>query len=771
MAIFYLDPEAGNDSNDGTTFANRWKTTTNGATAARIAPGDTIRIIASPDPTSLGQAAQWTNGPLQATKSITSSTNATPIVMGVPAHGLVTGDTVINSGHATNTNANGVWTVGTYTADTYQILNPDGSNSVGNGVGSGGTMRKFTNGAVTLTTEVTKNIALCGNLKTNWTASANVTCANYTSDHKEGYSCQQIQVGDSFTTGKAAYYATGTIDLSGYQQVSFWVKQTSGTIGAAGACYIGLCTDTAGAAVVHQAPIPALGGTNRWMPVTVDLGGALNSSIKSVALWVVTDNGAQTFLIDNIIACKASSSADSLTLTSLIGKNTGTEGWYGIQSINGTRVVLEQQTNTIPGSSPGRGYWGATESVTTYKRETIKTTPAASSSTAVNQIMDYGTAGNLITYSGGWNRTNMSTQTGQTWLDGQNGNGYGIKDNSSNCSYIYLDKLFGVRYNYFLEMEASTTNYITIGSIGVANISQYGIALGSGQSVGLSIDTITQAHNCGIVGAYMYGVGSTATNAYANNCSSNGLYLQGISGSITNAYSTCNSGSSGIALAGVASKAGNVYAYGNQSYGVNFSVYNTKVVKGSTGLNGSGGIYPGALVSYLTDVVVNDSVEVSIPPSYGDYVVYSQRHDDTDDNHWQFHEGGTVNYQTTVKDGDSLGAWKISITDAKRGPYYPLKFRLDGPNFDAGTAVTCTIRLRRSNTNLHMAFILPGGTVHGVTSDVLTEMTAAPDTWETVTITFTPDRRGGCDLFVYAWTTDGGTTYTGYVANLTAVQA
>ena len=60
MAIFYIDFINGNDANDGTTWANAWKTTTNGATAARIAPGDVIRFAKSPDPTSLGSAV-WTD--------------------------------------------------------------------------------------------------------------------------------------------------------------------------------------------------------------------------------------------------------------------------------------------------------------------------------------------------------------------------------------------------------------------------------------------------------------------------------------------------------------------------------------------------------------------------------------------------------------------------------------------------------------------------------------------------------------------------------------
>lgn len=56
MTTFYLDPEAGNDANAGTSFALRWKTWQLGATSARIAPGDTIRVIASRDAYSIGNA-------------------------------------------------------------------------------------------------------------------------------------------------------------------------------------------------------------------------------------------------------------------------------------------------------------------------------------------------------------------------------------------------------------------------------------------------------------------------------------------------------------------------------------------------------------------------------------------------------------------------------------------------------------------------------------------------------------------------------------------
>ena len=63
-------------------------------------------------------------------RAITSSTNATPIVVTATAHGYATGDLVTINGHATNTAANGTWTVTKITNDTFSL---DGS--VGNGIG------------------------------------------------------------------------------------------------------------------------------------------------------------------------------------------------------------------------------------------------------------------------------------------------------------------------------------------------------------------------------------------------------------------------------------------------------------------------------------------------------------------------------------------------------------------------------------------------------------------------------------------------------------
>jgi hypothetical protein len=68
-------------------------------------------------------------------KAIVSSTNATPIVMTVTSHGFTNGDFVLIDGHTTNTAANGYWKIANQATNTFELTRPDGTNSVGNGVG------------------------------------------------------------------------------------------------------------------------------------------------------------------------------------------------------------------------------------------------------------------------------------------------------------------------------------------------------------------------------------------------------------------------------------------------------------------------------------------------------------------------------------------------------------------------------------------------------------------------------------------------------------
>jgi len=777
VVTYYIDFEGGNDALLGTPFALRWKTITNGATAARIAPGDEIRIMASPDPTSIGSAT-WTGGGRPASVNIASSTNATPIVITTSgSHGLVTGDYVVVTGHNTNTNANGVWKVGTTpTSTTFQILQIDGSNTTGNGIGGAtGNITEANNLVVKTASPLVKNIALCGGLgqKPTWTASLNATTATSAITFKEGNGAANITATSGFTTGKVAYYTLpATLDLSAYQQVSFWVRNNSGVVGAAGQAYVALCTDTIGDTVAHQCDIPALGANNVWVPVTVNLGTNLNAAIQSVALYVVSDLDLQQFFLDNIIACKAASSADSVTLNSLISKSDGTgdEAWYVIQSINNDVIMLANNNNQTSLSANIKGYNGATETVTTYKRETTKTVPVAFSTTVVAALNDNGASGNLITYSGGWNRTDMSTQTGVTWYDGSNGLGIGLQ--ASARTFNQIDRLNFCRYNIGIQFTSSTFD-MTVGSAYVTANTNAGLDIGSG-TIRINCTSLW-GNNNGAEGILFGGTGSTTTSVkLASNNSTRGLVLNSSQYSTVSSVVGGNNGGGSDAdirfgtafncTVGTATLT-NGPGSGITVNGIGFNNY----INGGSSSGHTYGIFPfSASTLYLNNFTINEATDVADSGSVVGFI-YFNRLDNTDNNSWVFQTGiGNVNQQTAVVDSPATTAWRMRPIYSTATANSPLLLKLGTVVCAASSAVTVTARMRRDNTGLTMRLICPGGQITGVSTSVSSNMTAAANTWETVSITFTPTKAGAVDIYAHAF---GGTTFSGYVCNLTATQA
>ena len=723
-------------------IGGRWKNITTGATAVRTVPGDTIRIMGSPAPTSLGQSGVWTSQALQATKSITSSTNATPIAVTVTAHGYSTGDTVVITSHFTNTNANGTWEITSTGANTFTL---DGS--VGNGVGGAtGTVRLRNNTRVMLTTAVTQNIASTGPGRAAWVGSANVT-TTLSTNQKEHVNSDSIAIAAGFTTGLAAYWATGTVDLSSYQQVSFWIQQTTGTIGAAGAVDLRLCSDAAGVTAVNTISIPNLAGTGRWMPVTVDLGTNLGSSIRSIALYVNTDNGAQTFLINNIIACKASSAADSLTLTSLIGKNTTGETFWGIQSINGRRVMLDADTNATPVSTTVRGYYGTSETATPWKRETIKLGPAAGSTTALQSIQESGSDGSPITYSGGWDRTAMTTQNLETWLDGANGNGRCIA--SVGLNYITIQKIAATRSNTLVY--ASSSSDFIIDVPGMSNM--------SGTTTGPGIDFATGSRFAQISIQY----------AAANNSV---IEMPGNDGAL-NIGKIWSSGTTAVTLgASMLSCAVNSLYNdsglfnGGTGPALNIASGGLAYIKKIIFRDNISGVSNSGQYVYLIDCLVDDITEVSTSFN-GSPAVFSQNHDQTADNHKIFMSGALISSATDQRHTASGISWKIQPISAIRTSNRPVTLSLAKVACAANSLVTIKAWMRRDNAGLTMRLVCKGGQIAGVTSDVTASVTTT-NAWEELTITFTPTETGVVEITAEAW---GGITFSGWVDDLTISQA
>ena len=356
MTVYYLDLKNGNDSNDGTSFANRKKTLNSfGSTPTG---GDEIRIAGQPS-TLVDATAKINNcnGDTYQSRScsFTFSTTTGETSVSYSNHGMQTGDLIKiwnNSSHSTeDERPNGTWTITRVDNNNFK-LNEYTAPATGSGTGY---LRYCKGSQITLTNAVVKNVA-CYNQTGNWTASTNVTTELATSTgywstntriKSRNYS-NKISIGADFTTGKAAYFATGTLDLSGYQQISFWVGQDSGTRSQPQSPNVSLhlCTDTQGDVGVHSMAIytgqDSLTNDGFWRVMKKDFETNLNSSIQSVALYVDSDSGAQNFYIDNIIASKAASANDSITLSSIVGLKTSTDwpNYYLINSIINENVIL-----------------------------------------------------------------------------------------------------------------------------------------------------------------------------------------------------------------------------------------------------------------------------------------------------------------------------------------------------------------------------------------------------------------------------------------------
>lgn len=796
MATWYVDPENGTDSaasvGTGDSFATRRKTFTN-LVAGVLAAGDEVRVIGSPAPTSIGPAT-WTDCSLvsQQTFSIVSSTNATPIVVTISSANYTTlnpavGDTIVIYNHSTNTNANGTWKISAVNGtDSVTLVNADGSASVGNGVGGAtGTLKWFTNSIVTLSTACTKNIAVCGNrgTVTNWTASANVTSTVYTTEAKEGGECISLAVASGFTTGMAAYYATGTLDLSGYQQVSFWVKQTVGTVGAAGAARLRLCTDTAGATPVHDINIPYLGTTNVWVPVVVDLATNLNSAIKSISLDIVTDNGAQTFLIDNVIACKAASSGDSLNLTSLISKDPGDrsygdtyESYWAVQSINGTRIVLEHLNSSYPfnTSTVMRGYSGTTETVTTYKRETLK--PAVLASGTVNASTVDGTSGSHITYSGGWDRTAMTTQNLETWVSGING-----VTTFFNPAHVFLDidKIHTCRFSAGLSLSILANDF-TVGDYYSCSSNQgfqgpsvvrttadfISVVAAGGTPINLGYQTtatVLVAHSNNGVGVSATAWSSIGTVISRRN--TNG-FRSGHFSTVDYVKAEFNDyvAGGGLLLSNYAVIREAILNY--NGYAISTISEGAKVLSGSCSNSVSGLFFGPQATCYLKDFVVNDSVEMAPPSSEGgysfNYLTYFENYDGVAGDMHALTAYGEINSDTGVTHGDSTFSWRFSPTTTYASDRASLLMPIWKKACAASVPVTFKAWFRRDNTGL-TGKLLVRGIYPGVTTDVSDSISVIADTWEQLSVTVTPTEDCVIEVFASFY---GGVAYNGYVADL-----
>ena len=770
MATFYVDPVGGNDANTGTSFATRWQSLTLGATAARIAPGDEIRVIASPDPTNMGQNAIWTQDAM----------------------------------------------------------------------------------GVVLTSAVTANITLA---TTAWVPSTFVTSTtSSTLLRKVGGATTQISVSGSFGTGKVAYLDLGSSqDFSAYQQVSFWIQVGTNTVNADGGYELRLCSDATGDVVVNTISIPRLLTAARPVAFTVNTGAALGSNIRSITLWRTVNYGSQIVYLNNILACKASSDVDSLTLNSLISKNTGTEAWYGLQSINGTQLFLSSGIALNQSTAPApRGYAGTTQTTTLWKREPLPIPYSfTTNANPWGNITDTGTAGNPITYSGGWNRTDMSTKTGKTYIDGLNSLSTGISlPGTGVTNYITITDINLYAFNIGLALSTGSTGVIGF-NFTADNIGNCVTGIGNLGGLSLPISSTTTApnnftitnviqHSSGLVTGtcgWLDGGTLSITNLYTNyNYGWNGTAstFARLNTIITNNINNGTSGNGGIVLSGTINQCNFTFENSRNCGNYNFSIHGTDCKYFLTGTHQSVGTVT-AIGTGSFDIIVDCSgstitttaagIPVSLGATLGNFI---WRNGTINAPSGSSAFSSTTSFYKTIIDNVTLGSGVAYFPTqiASNGKY--LDVRLSRPNgvvnnsiyyspqsmglwtpdtsivrtaggiswratgyglnirwpsaaypnelpvatvaVDSGSLVTVSLWAYLTNSDNVVRLVCKGGQIAGVPNDVVaTSSSGTLNAWQQLTITFTPSAKGAVQIVAQAY--GGGFVHSAYIDDFSVTQA
>ena len=689
MAIFYMDPEDGDNAADGLSFANRRR-----STLPTLAAGDTVRWIAAPDPVSIGSAT-WTN-----------------------------------------------------------------------------------DGTITLGSARTVDLYLEG----SWTAAPNTAVSAYTPSRKEGVNSAAFTANAGFTTGLANYYATGTKDCSMHDKVFLWFRPFT-AVADLSIFQLCLCSDAAGATPVNTLTLPAINAVaNQWIPILLDNGGPLGSAIESIAFYTTSDPGTFTWLADNIFA------TSDISPFSLISKNSsadpdfsaGEEPWWPIRSIVGTTVTLEYGSWNSTNTTVSPGYYGTTESVTTYLLDPLKFLPQAAFTTQIFSNVTNGTAGNPVTFSGGWNRTDMTTQTGLSWMTPENCTGYFMVMGGTRAYQSY-EKIGWVRGHHLLNAANGATHIL-------AN-SCHSISGGDGFNLLSQVGYVTM-DNCSGIGGSGVGIILTGTKNHMRNCRAHLNLQRSFVGNVasemavedclltdgnTNASIVCQYSNIHFTNCIVARGTRGVYLERSSGRWLDCEVHDGAL----SAFYLVGGLYnflnlitSGNTVGFATigagNIVhshnwIYDEVTPATFEDADDQWVISMRDDGVEGAMILRTDNGTIEAQAAIRHTASGVAWQISPTGTIRDADYPLVHKVGYIFVESGVATTVSVWLRRTHADLTGTLRIKGEQLTGIT-ETSSAMTAAADTWEQRSVTFTPTDTGFVDVQIEAY---GGTTYSLYWDDLT----
>lgn len=361
----------------------------------------------------------------------------------------------------------------------------------------------------------------------------------------------------------------------------------------------------------------------------------------------------------------------------------------------------------------------------------------------------------LATFRGGFN-PDTDVQDGESYFDFNGRVGNGLDLNSK--SYVFCEKINVSRGNYNYTLSGSNNKVFATNAAGAATD---GVVV-SGTNIEAAIDFLM--HN----------------SAVALRLSGKGLnvkvktIVQGSYGIYVNCYGSkihfdwifwatygLSSGPGGMnqvsgGLIQTVNGTG-IYLYQNNEETIfyNLETKDNTVIPIRVDQLGS---------SYIRNLIVNESNLLTFnQTSPVTKLSIDKFNGDLNDNR-TYSALGYWRSQNTVRHTTSGIAWQLCPTSANCNAYMPLRMPLIIVAVLGNTTTNVSVWVRRSDTGVTAQLVCPAFQLSGLEVDAVATAIGIKDTWEQLSISFTPAESGivKIELWVY-----GGTTYSAYVDDVT----
>lgn len=602
--------------------------------------------------------------------------------------------------------------------------------------------------SVTLSAAVNKTIDTC---ETAWTAGAGMTTSTSAGTYKQGTKSATFVVGGGYVNGTISGLKDlgSTQDFSSYQVINLWIQST--VVFADSDWSLVLCSDAAGATPVNTLNLPAVNCINVWQAIVMDNGSALSSTVRSIYLKRNAGASTPTLTVDMLFASKAKTSADYIGLDTVVGKNanlglssSGVSPWYLVKWVDGTSLQIQAALNENAGNATP---YTVAETVSLYTQRMILL--ASNTAGANHQTMAVsGTVTSSITVSGGWDTSAMSSQDGYSFLFCPNYTGYVV--NATGRSYYTWSRvgMVGGAYQFYGSSAFHRHSFTDAVFMGGLEAFYPQTTTSNGHSFTTCYFSSGSAGNPGIF---------LGANLRFSNCIFDGMNggFPGF-GSNNTYVDSCDMIKCGYAAYFYGQPDG-VVAIGAPNY---FSrcTFSGSVTADVTARQGP---------QYFDNCLFGASSEVNTSTFLllGDCVIYSTNHDQTAGNHQQWHEGGKIISDTSLRHTASGIAWKMSPTSTTRSSAYPLRTKIATVYCVSGTQTTVSAYFAKDHADISLGLRIRGGQLGGPSSDTTqTSSVGSGSAYEATAtqIQWTPTSTGWVEIEAICYTASS-TTANGWV--------